>query len=190
MTEVGLGELGGSGLCGCKVTEGNKELVVYCTPIIQEVANDGLDSFDTGVVDWGAGVRRVGELLFGAINDGCVTKRRVLRFRWDGVAPFKKEVFNVIIDGQATGAFGVVPGEINAGELGAGPVLGDFIMIEEDVAKVIGVAFFGVFYAEFVDDKAEEDWAPLVAPEAWGGGTLVVTRLVEAFFKEFVVNHA
>ena len=43
MTEVSLGELGGSGLCGCKVAEGDKELVVYCTPIIQESAYDGLD---------------------------------------------------------------------------------------------------------------------------------------------------
>ena len=54
---------------------------------------------------------------------------------------------------------------MHAGESGAGPVLGDFIMLEEDVAKAIGVAFFGVFYAEVVDDYAEEDWAPLVAPE-------------------------
>ena len=81
MTEVGLGELGVSGLCGCKVTEGDEELVVYCAPIILEGADDGLDSFDTGFVEWGAGVRRVGELLFGAINDGCMEKGRVLRFR-------------------------------------------------------------------------------------------------------------
>ena len=91
-------------------------------------------------------------MLFGAINDGCVAKGRVLRFRWDGVAPFNEEVFNVILDGQATGAVCVVPGEVNAGELGAGPVLGDFIMLEEDVAKVIGVAFVNVFYAKVVDD--------------------------------------
>ena len=80
MTEVGLGELGGCGLCGYKFDEGNKDLVVYCATIIQEGADDGFDSFDTGVVDLGAGVRRVGELLFGAINDGCVAKGRVLRF--------------------------------------------------------------------------------------------------------------
>ena len=80
MTKVGLGELGGSGLCGCKVAEGNEELVVYCTPIIKEGADDGLDSFDTDVVEWGDGVRRVGELLFGTISDGCVAKGRVLRF--------------------------------------------------------------------------------------------------------------
>ena len=34
LIEVGLGELGGCGLCGSKVAEGNGELVVYCAPII------------------------------------------------------------------------------------------------------------------------------------------------------------
>ena len=80
-------------MCGSKVAEGDEELVVYCAPIIQEGDDDGLDLFETGVVKLGDGVRRVGELLFGAINDGCVEKWRVLRFRWDGVAPFNKEVF-------------------------------------------------------------------------------------------------
>ena len=73
-----------------------------------------MDSFDTVSVKWGAGFRRVSELLFGAVDDGCAAKGRVLRFQWDGVAPFEKEVFDVILDGQATGAFGVVPGEIDA----------------------------------------------------------------------------
>ena len=68
------------------------------------------------------------------------------------MAPFKKEVFNVILDGQATGAVGVVPGDIDAGESVAGTVLGDFIMLEEDVAKVIGVAFVNVLYAKVVND--------------------------------------
>ena len=104
-----------------------------------------MDSFDICSLEWGAGVRRVSELLFGAIDDGSVAKGTVLRFRWDGVAPFKKEVCDVILDGQATGACEVVPGEIDAGKLGAGPVLGDFIMLEEDVAKVIGVMFVDVF---------------------------------------------
>ena len=68
------------------------------------------------------------------------------------MAPFEKEVFDVILDGQAKGALGVIPGEIDAGESGAGPVLGDFIMLEEGVAKLIGVAFVDVFYAKVVDD--------------------------------------
>ena len=53
-------------------------------------------------------------------------------------------------------------------------------MLEEGVVKVVGVAFVDVFYAEVVNNEAEEDWAPLVAPEAWDGGTLVVACIVEA----------
>ena len=68
------------------------------------------------------------------------------------MAPLEKEVFDVILGGQETGAFGVVPGKIDAGEAGAGPVLGDFVMLEEGVAKVVGMAFVGVFYAEDVND--------------------------------------
>ena len=91
-------------------------------------------------------------MLFGAINYGCVAKGRVLMFLWDGVAPFKEDVFNVILDGQATGAVCLVPGEVDAGESEAGLVLGDFIILEEDVAKVIGVAFVDVFYDKVVDN--------------------------------------
>ena len=111
-----------------------------------------MDSFDACSVEGGAGVRRVGELLFGAVDDGCVAKGRVLRFRSDGVAPLEKEVFYVILDVQATGVFGVVPGEIDAGEAGAGPVLGDLVILEEGVAQVVGVAFSDVFYAEVVNN--------------------------------------
>ena len=68
------------------------------------------------------------------------------------MAPLEKEVFNVILDGQVTGAFGVVPGKIDAGEAGAGPVLGDLVILEEGVAQMVGVAFVDVFYAEVVND--------------------------------------
>ena len=80
-------------------------------------------------------------MLIGAIVDGCVGKRGVLGFGWDGVAPFKEEVFDIIFDEQSTGAVRVVPGEVNAGKLGAGPVLGEFIVLKKDVAKVVGAAF-------------------------------------------------
>ena len=103
-------------------------------------------------------------MLSGAIDDGYVAKGRVLLFRWDGVAPFKEEVFNIVLDGQAKGAVCVVPCEVDAGESGAGSVMGEFIVLEEDVAKVVGVAFSDVLDAEVIDDYAEEDRAPLVAP--------------------------
>ena len=80
------------------------------------------------------------------------------------MAPFKEEVFDIIFYGQSAGAVRVVPGEVDASESGAGPVLGEFIVLEEDVAKVVGVAFAKIFNAEVIDDEAEEDRVPLVAP--------------------------
>ena len=68
------------------------------------------------------------------------------------MAPFKEEVFNIILDGQATGAVCLVPGEVDAGELGSGPVLGEFIVLEEDVAKVVDVALSNIFDAKVIDD--------------------------------------
>ena len=105
-----------------------------------------------GVVKFEAGVKRGGELLFGAIGDGCVAKKSILGFGWDGVAPFKEEVFDIFFYGQATGAVCVVPSEFDAGKLRAGPVLGGFIVLEEDVAKVVGVAFSNIFDAKVIDN--------------------------------------
>ena len=68
------------------------------------------------------------------------------------MAPFKEEVFNIMFDGQAAGAVGVVPGEVDAGESGAIPDLGEFIVLEEDVAKVVGVAFANIFDTEVIND--------------------------------------
>ena len=45
----------------------------------------------------------------------------------------RRRFFYVILDGQSTGTFGVVLGKIDAGEAGAGPVLGDLVMLEEGV---------------------------------------------------------
>ena len=68
------------------------------------------------------------------------------------MAPFKEEFFDIMFYGQTTGAVGVVPGEVDAGELRAGPVLGEFIVLEEDVAKVFGVAFAKIFDAKVINN--------------------------------------
>ena len=57
-----------------------------------------------------------------------------------------------MLDEKTSGAFGVVRVEVDAGETGAGPVLGDIVVLEEDVTKVVGVAFADVFDAEVIDD--------------------------------------
>ena len=91
-------------------------------------------------------------MLLGAIVDGCVAKRSVLGFGWNGVAPFKEELFDIIFDVKATGAVCVVPGEVDAGKSGAGSILGEFIVLKEDVVKVVGVVFSNIINAEVIDD--------------------------------------
>ena len=92
MAEIAFGEFGGRGLGGREVAECYEEFVVDCAPIIEEGADDGLDSLDACCVQGGAGVREVSELLFGAVDDGRMAEGSVLGFLWDGVAPLEKEV--------------------------------------------------------------------------------------------------
>ena len=75
-----------------------------------------------------------------------------------------KGICGVSFHGYTASAFGVVPVEVHARELGAFPVLGDGLMLLEDVAEVQGVFLTNVFDAKIVDDGGEEDGAPLVEP--------------------------
>ena len=137
---------------GAKFVEGDEELVFDCATVIEEGAYDGLNAFEAGVVKFGAGVGRIGKLLLGAMVDCSVTKRSVLGFGWKGVAPFDEEVLDVVLDGKTAGMFGVVPVEVDAGEKGAGPVLGNIVVLKEDIAKVVDVVFADVFDAEVIND--------------------------------------
>ena len=68
------------------------------------------------------------------------------------MAQFEEEVLDIVLDGKTAGEFGVVPVEVNTGETGAGPVLGDIVVLEEDVAKLVTVAFANVFDDEVIND--------------------------------------
>ena len=111
-----------------------------------------MDSLEAGVVEFGAGIGRVGQLLLGAIVDLGVAKRSVFGFGWKGMAPSEEEVLDLVLDGKTAGTFGVILVEVDVGETGAGPFLGDIVVLKEDVAKVVGVAFANVCYAKVVDD--------------------------------------
>ena len=137
---------------GAKFSEVNKELVFDCAKLVYEGSDDGLDSLEAGVVKFGAGVGQVEKLLIGTIVDLGVAKRSVLGFRWKGMAPSEGEVLDVVLDGETEGAFGVIPVEVDAEKKGAGPVLGDIVVLKEDVAKVVGVAFADVFDAKVIND--------------------------------------
>ena len=78
-----------------------------------------------------------------------------LWFPGDRVTPFEENIIDVVLDGEAASALVVVPLEIDAGVVRACPILGDFIVFDEDVTKLVGVAFADVFDAKNIHYNAE-----------------------------------
>ena len=71
----------------------------------------------------------------------------------------------------------VVPIEIDAGVQVTLPVLSDVIVFFEVIFKVVGMVVAKIFNTKVINDEAEEDRAPFVAPKNESGGALVVSVL-------------
>ena len=72
---------------------------------------------------------------------------------------------------------GVVPLDIDAGVQVTLPVFSDSIVLFERISKVVGMTVADIFNTKVVNDEAEEDRAPFVAPKTGSGGELVVSVL-------------
>ena len=107
-----------------------------------------------------------------------------------GVIPLEAEVGNVVIHGKVTGAMGVVPFEIDNSLQTSLPVFSYVIVLFEGISKVMGMAVAGIFSTKVVDNDAEEDRAPFVAPKTGSGAVLVVSVLGYALFEELVSKDA
>ena len=114
----------------------------------------------------------------GAIYAGCVLVGRKLTLLVVGVIPLEAEFGDVVVHGEATGAFGVVPLGIDAGVQVTLPVFGGIVVFFEGISKVVGVAVAYIFNTKVINNKAEEYRAPFVAPNTRSGGALVVSVLV------------
>ena len=111
--------------------------------------------FNVGFVKLGTGVGFRSTLLFGAVDDGQVTMGQELVGMQSGVAPLDEKVFNVVLDGEATGTAATIPLKVNARKVCALPVHGEVIVILEDVTEVVGMLLAYVLDAEVVDNEAE-----------------------------------
>ena len=67
------------------------------------------------------------------------------------VAPFGKDGGNAFVHHETTSAFVIVPGQIDTRVERAFPVLGDGVVFEESVAKVVGEALADVFNAKIIN---------------------------------------
>ena len=85
---------------------------------------------------------------------------------------------------------GIVPFEVDATEAFAFPVnVNLLIMLAEALNQMVGMLFANVFDAKVIDNKAEADWVPLVAPKArtvsYGGVTIVAQEIDELLFGKY-----
>ena len=67
------------------------------------------------------------------------------------MAPFGKDGGNVLVHCESASAFDVVPGQVDTSVERAGPVLGDRVVLEEGITKVVGVALANVFNAKIIN---------------------------------------
>ena len=54
-------------------------------------------------------------------------------------------------NGETTGAIDAIPFEGDASKLGAGPILSDGVILFEDIAQMVSVAFIVVFDAKIIN---------------------------------------
>ncbi len=106
------------------------------------------------------------------------------------MAIFKEEIRDVAVHGEATGAFVVVPEEVNAGKFGAQSVRGDRVVLLKGSEEMVGMAAVAVLDAKIINNQDESDWAPFVMPKSCHGGALVVAMAIEALAEKVVSQPA
>ena len=180
----------GGGLLGTDSGEGNQELVIDGSCIIEESADDTLNACDTNCVERWQSVLTWCVLLFGTVDNFAMSVRRELRRRRWFVAFTKKKVADVVIHGQAACAVAmassVVPVEVDSSKLFPLPIPSHFIMLVEDSKELISMLLSHILGAKVIDDEEKLHRAPNVAPEARRGGRLMVSYSVEALAKKVV----
>ena len=72
---------------------------------------------------------------------------------------------NIRCYGEVDVVVGVVPTEVKAAELRAGPVSGCFMVELKGGEEVIGVIMMEIFYTEIIDAKTKHNFACSLAPE-------------------------
>ena len=97
----GVVELCGSSLMATEETEANKELFTDCTSIVEEGANNSLDTFDACIMEEGARVRGGGELILGPVLDLTMLVGQELIIGGILVEIFDDDSFDVTIHREA-----------------------------------------------------------------------------------------
>ena len=128
------GGFSGGGLFGADGVYSNQELVVDSAAVEEQSANDALDASYAGFVERRTGVGLGSKLRLGAVRDGHVFVRRELAFERLWVIVAIEDCLDIPGDGEATRSLNVIPFEGDASKFGTSPILGDSVVLLENVA--------------------------------------------------------
>ena len=111
-----------------------------------------MESLDACVIEAGACVSVLLELLFGSVRDGDVPVRRVLGFLRHGMIVFNEEVTYVVFHRESTFTFGVIPVKADTSKFSAIPISSVVVVFAEDVGEVVCMFASNILNTKIVDD--------------------------------------
>jgi hypothetical protein len=101
-----------------------------------------------------------------------------------------EQVFNVTWHTDATVTICIVPFDINTCKFITGHVVLEPMEFLEKIKKVVEVFYSNIFYPKVINNEAELDGTPFVAPETRGGFRFIVAFSKNARSEEIVGQDA
>ncbi len=96
-------------------------------------------------------------------------------FGWTGMFKLDEKVFDVAGHTDATPAGRIVPFDVITHKFVAGHVELDPLELLENIAEMVEVFYPNILHPKVMNNEAESDGTPFVAPEAWGGFSLIIS---------------
>ena len=105
---------------------------------------------------------------------------------WIGMLKLNEQVFDVPWHADATAMICIVPFDMNTRRFISGHVALDPVEFLEHVQEVVEVFDSNIFHTKVIDNEAELDGPPFVAPEARGGFSFMIAFSKKAGSEEIV----
>jgi hypothetical protein len=84
----------------------------------------------------------------------------------------------------------IVPFDVNTRKVVANHIELNPMKLFENIAKMVEVFYPNIFHPKVINNETELDGMPFVAPEAWGGGNLVISLSKKGRLEEIVGKNA
>jgi hypothetical protein len=173
-------------LCG-NVGEGHEDSGVHCPCIVEEAADDLLDSFLSSFLEEWTVICWTRSLIVLAIIDRIGRKGTVLWFQRGNVGVPCELLHYIFGHGEVDILILVVPFKVDAAVEVAYAVFHNFIcFFVRGIIEVLEVVFTNVFDFKVVDSKIEPNGVRVMLPQAGSVGLFMVTMSCKSFLEELV----